>query len=113
MVTPAADEGRSRVASGLGPNAGDVADETRIIGEGIAARRSGDAARALALFDEHARRYPGGVLGDERDVERVLALCDLGRRDVARAAAARFERTRLGSPLVARIHASCAGPSIR
>jgi hypothetical protein len=42
-------------------------------------RAGKDAGGALALLDEHRRRFPGGALGDEARVVRVEALLALGR----------------------------------
>jgi hypothetical protein len=82
--------------------------ETRLVQAGLAALHDGDAVRALAFFDEHARSYPNGVLAEERDVERIEALCALGRSDAPRVAASAFLRAHPGSPLVQRVRASCA-----
>jgi hypothetical protein len=49
-----------------------------------------DPARALAIADEHLRRFPEGVLGQEREVIAVSALVRAGRTAEARARAARF-----------------------
>jgi hypothetical protein len=78
-----------------------VADETSFVQAGIVARRSGQPGRALELFDMHARTFPQGVLAEERDVERALALADLGRITEARAAIDRFLRAHSASPLAA------------
>jgi len=87
--------------------------ETRLVGAGVTALHSGDAARALAFFDEHARQFPDGALAQERMVERIAALCALGRQDEAQSAAVVFLRLHGGSPLVERVRASCgAGGSI-
>jgi hypothetical protein len=80
-----------------------VADEARLIHDGVVALRSGDPARALAVFDTHALLYPRGVLSEERDAERALALADLGRAADARAAVERFLRAHPTSPLAARL----------
>ncbi len=85
--------------------------ETRLIRAGIAALHGGDPAAALAFFDEHARSYPNGALAEERAAEGVTALCDLGRVDEANRAAAAFVVQHPGSPLAARVSASCAGAS--
>ena len=60
-----------------------LADETRLLWEADQALRSGNTARAVALLDEHATRFPDGALGPERGAERVVALCKLGRIDAA------------------------------
>ncbi|HEY8090081.1 MAG TPA: hypothetical protein VIF09_19605 [Polyangiaceae bacterium] len=92
------------------PGPATVADEARLLREADAARSSGDAARALTLLEEHDRRYPGGVLVEERSAERVVVLCALGRASEARAAGEAFLREHPSSPLAARVRASCAGP---
>jgi hypothetical protein len=88
---------------------GDVAAEVLVLREAHAAMRGGQAARALALLDEHARRFPKGALGEERDAARVAALCALGRVAEARAAADRFLRASPVSPHAGRVRASCGG----
>lgn len=83
-------------------------NETRLVRGGIAALHAGDAKGALALFDEHVRRYPGGALAEERDAERVTALCNLGRNGEAASAAAAFLQTHPRSTLASRVGAICA-----
>jgi hypothetical protein len=89
--------------------------ETALIRAGLDALHGGDPARALALFNQHAREFPGGILSDERDVERITALCDLGRNAEARDAAASFLSRRPSGSLAGRVLSSCGGdrsPSI-
>jgi RNA polymerase sigma-70 factor (ECF subfamily) len=94
------------------PRAASALDsETRLVRAGLAALHAGDPARALSLFDEHARTYPQGILADERAVERVVSLCELGRVPEARAAALLFLRDHGASPLSARVRASCGAAS--
>ncbi len=83
--------------------------ETLLVRAADASLRAGDPATALTLLDEHARRFPRGVLEEERAEERVLALCALGRDAEARAATASFLRDHAKSPLVAKVRHSCAG----
>ncbi len=85
------------------PDVADVADEASLFHDGIMALRSGQPARALVLFDLHARQYPHGVLAEEREAERALALADLGRTTEARAAIERFLQAHATSPLAARL----------
>jgi hypothetical protein len=82
-----------------------LADEARLVHEGVAALRTGEPARALTLFDAHAALYPRGALAEERAAERVFALADPGRAAEARAAAAEFLRAHPASPLAARVRA--------
>jgi hypothetical protein len=82
-------------------------EETSLLHSAQAALRT-DPARALELLDEHARRFPSGVLREERSAARVLALCALGRAAEARAEAARFVATWPRSLHADRVRASCA-----
>ena len=60
----------------------------------LQARRAlaSDPAAALALTQEHARRFPAGDLVLEREVLAIEALVGLGRRSDARARLDAFER---------------------
>jgi len=95
------------------PTTDALAEETRLLRDANAATRAGDAARALALLDEHAQRHPGGVLSEERDAERVLALCAAGQVAEAKRAATSFLHARPRSPLAGRVRGSCGGTSDR
>lgn len=83
--------------------------EAALLRNADAALKSGDAPGALALVDQHAKQFPNGILAEERDAERIVVLCALGRTDEARAAGAAFLRARPRSPLASRVRASCAG----
>jgi RNA polymerase sigma-70 factor (ECF subfamily) len=84
--------------------------EAGLLARADAALKGGDAPRALELLDEYASSFPSGVLVEERDAERVVVLCALGRRDEARTAADAFLRDHPRSPLAARVRGSCAEP---
>jgi hypothetical protein len=86
-----------------------VAAEADLLRQADAAVKAGDAARALALLGEHATKFPSGMLVEERESERVVVLCALGRTGEARAAAAQFLRLRPRSPLSQRVRESCGG----
>jgi hypothetical protein len=53
---------------------------------------------ALALLDEHARRFPRGALDAERDFLRIKVLRRLGRIGEARERARRYETNHPSSP---------------
>jgi hypothetical protein len=106
--TPTLTPTPTRTPTPLPRPVGSVGDETHLLREADAALRGGDAARALALLDDHARLYPSGVLAEERSVERIFALCKLGRTTEARAHATRFLRAHPDSPLADGVRASCA-----
>jgi len=80
-----------------------VADEARLIHAALMALRSGQRERALALFDEHAFRYPHGALAEERDAKRALVLAELGRTVEARTAIDHFLQAYPASPLAMRL----------
>jgi len=63
----------------------------------------GDAARALALLSEHARRFKNGRLVEEREALRVKALAGLGRIDDAQTAACDFQARFPRSPLLSAV----------
>jgi len=89
---------------------GSVAAEVAILQRVSAALRRGDPDRALVAIAEHARRFPNGALAEERDTERIVALCALGRSEEAARARGRFERAYPASPHEARVQAACARP---
>jgi hypothetical protein len=83
--------------------------ETALLRDADAAVKSGHPARALALVEEHASRFPTGVLVEEREAERIVILCALARTEEARALRARFLGARPRSPLIGRVRESCGG----
>ena len=102
---PAARQVESRRAAEPRPS---LAAELELLHRAQAAWRAREAARALAIVDEHRTRYPRSELRLEREALQVLALCELGRkRDAARVARALLTRDP-NSPLRASIEQSCA-----
>lgn len=65
-----------------------------------------EPARALALTGQHAREFPKGMLGQEREAIAINALIRLGRMGEARERGARFIRAYPGSPHSKRIEAA-------
>jgi hypothetical protein len=86
-----------------------VSAEAELLRRADAARKAGDASRALDLLDEHRARFPTGILVQEREAERVVVLCALGRTGDAHVAAAAFLRDWPRSPLAGRVRGSCGG----
>jgi hypothetical protein len=64
-----------------------------------------DPARTLAICAEHARRFPDGLMAQEREVLAIEALVKTGRTDDARARADRFAAAYPSSTHLRRIHA--------
>ena len=62
-----------------------------------------DPARALALCNEHAKKYPNGNVAQEREVIAIEALVKTGQKPAARARAARFRTAYPGSGHLPRI----------
>lgn len=90
-----------------------LSEETALLREVNGAINRGDGARALALLAQYDRRFKGGRLWPERSAARVLALCLAGRRAAAEAEAARFVSRWPRSPLLARLHDSCAAAGVK
>jgi hypothetical protein len=90
---------------------GSVAAEVTLLRRASAALRAGDPKGALAAVSEHAHRFPNGALAEERDTERIVALCALGRGDEAARAMERFKRSYPSSAHEARIRAACSFPA--
>lgn len=70
-----------------------------------AALRANDTARAARLADEHQRRFPNGLLTEEREGARVLIRCSSTPNA---AIASEFLQAHPRSPMRARILAACA-----
>jgi hypothetical protein len=99
-----------RSAGPTDPARGLVA-ETALLEQVSSAIYAGAGARALTLIGEYDRRYgsTGGALQEERSAAEVLALCLTDHAEEAEAKARAFLSAWPHSPLVRRIHASCAG----
>ena len=98
-----------RASASLGATS--LAEETRLLHAAQRELARKNTSAALALLDEHASKFPGGALAEERTAARVLALCDLGRTAEARLAADAFVEKSPQSPLVPRLRGSCAAES--
>lgn len=84
-----------------------IAEETRLVRGAETALRQGNSAEALALLAEHARRFPQGVLAEEREGERAIATCTSASPEARAAAAARFRRAHPDSAMLPRVAAAC------
>lgn len=96
------------------PRAGGAGDETYDAELGLMrsahnAYASHEFANALVLVSEHARRFPRGLLAEEREALRVRCLLAAGRSAEAQRAAADFLRRFPRSVLVPRIEAEVRG----
>lgn len=84
-----------------------LAAEVAILSRAGAALRGGRPGAALEALDEHQRRFPSGVLSQERSAARIQALCALGRTREGLAELARLERRAPTSPHVVRARKAC------
>ena len=70
-----------------------------------------DPDLALAFVRDHERRYPNGLLGQEREALAVSALWQIGRRDEARQRAERFAEEHPRSTYIGRMRNILAQPT--
>lgn len=70
----------------------------------------GNSTRALAILDEHQRKFPDGILAEERASTRVFALCSAGRTAEAKTSAQDFLAKYPRSPSAPRVRSSCGAP---
>jgi hypothetical protein len=84
-----------------------LALEVAILSRAGAALRGGRPGAALEALDEHQRRFPSGVLSQERSAARIQALCALGRTREGLSELARLERRAPTSPHVVRARKAC------
>jgi hypothetical protein len=85
----------------------DLEGEVLLLEGADAELRRGDTSAALARLAEHAAKYPSGVLADEREGVRAIALCRSGRLSEGKAAADRFLSPTRRSSLAARVRTAC------
>jgi hypothetical protein len=85
-------------------------EEALLVREANASLETGDAARSLALAEEHARRFPNGALLPEGSAVHILALCRAGRLDQARTETDAFLLAHPEGPLSMRVRSSCPKP---
>lgn len=84
------------------PSSGVPENEVRTLQRAQDALRT-EPSRALSICDDHARRFPSGLLDEEREVIAIDALTRLGRTDDALARARRFREAHPSSSHLGRI----------
>jgi outer membrane protein assembly factor BamD (BamD/ComL family) len=103
-ITPASTVTPAPVASHA---TNEVDEEVRLVGLAYSLLRDGAPARALAVLEEHERRFPNGRLVESRRVTRILALCQSGRTAEAQAERDRFLSLYPRSPFSNRVRTAC------
>jgi hypothetical protein len=84
-----------------------LSQEMALLKRAKLALSGGEARRALRLLDEHAQRFSQGVLAQERQALRVVALCDAGDLARGREEAKRFLQEHPRAALAERVRAAC------
>jgi hypothetical protein len=82
-------------------------NEVNLLADAQKAMREGKSNKALELLKKHRKLHPHGLLNEESEAARVVALCQAGRIREGKAAAARFLATKSGSPLASRVRQAC------
>ena len=92
------------------PPASEADEELALLGKAQRALPK-DPELALSFVRDHERRYPDGLLGQEREAVAVSALWQVGRRDEARQRAERFAEEHPRSTYISRMRRILAQPS--
>lgn len=71
---------------------------------------AGDGVTALDALDAHERRFPAGLLADQRQAERVVAMCTIAKGPTTRERAEHFLAQRPRSQQADRIRRACGLP---
>jgi hypothetical protein len=104
-LTPALSPTRGE---GVVGSSSSLAEEARLLRLAQLGLDRADAAAARAPLDEHARRFPSGILAPERHAALALTACLDGQPELARREADALVALAPQSPLLARLKSSCA-----
>lgn len=108
---PAATNGHSSKAVPAATSTDSLAnlrEEKKIISKAKEVLEAGNPSLAMKVLERHAARFPDGVLAQERAGLRILALCDLGEIERARAEAERFLERWPRASMAHRVRTACA-----
>jgi hypothetical protein len=87
-----------------------LGEELALISAAQSALRAGDTTRAFALLQQHAQRFPGGALTQERLATQALASCSAGRYADGQRAIEQLALAAPNSPWLAGARRSCISP---
>ncbi|HWB75421.1 MAG TPA: hypothetical protein VG755_10700, partial [Nannocystaceae bacterium] len=93
------------------PTVDDMKAESAVLKQAREALRDHDPQRALALLEEHRRRFPDGVLALERRAAWTRAKCAAGDGDAARAEAKRLLAEHPSDPVAVGVRDVCTTKS--
>ncbi len=94
-------------SSAPGETTSSLAEETRLLERAQAALKRGEPQTAIEILRASERKFPRGVLQEERAALGVIALCETEQTDAGRRAAAAFVRRHPGSGLTSRVRNAC------
>jgi hypothetical protein len=97
-------------SAGSQPHESNLGAEAALLESAEKSLRDHDGARALAVLDEYARRFPDGVFLLEAEAARAIATCKTGNSERGKQLAAEFERRWPSTPVLARVLAECQPP---
>lgn len=101
----AASGGSPVIAGSPEERASQLREEAAMVADARATLRSGNAAEALRRLEAIRQKFPGGMLGQEREALAIEALAKSGAVDVASARAKDFIARHPTSPHAARLQA--------
>lgn len=85
----------------------DLAEELRLLSAARAAWKAGRTADAFARLADHGRRFPRGLLREDRGALEAVLLCETGRLAEGRVKARRFLAQHPRSTLVDTVRSAC------
>ncbi len=89
------------------PNDDALLKEISLIKKASRALNQKRPEKTLKILNEYDAAFPKGVMREERDGLKVIALCDLGRRSEAANAKRRFLKRSPSSPMAGRVRDRC------
>jgi TolA-binding protein len=89
------------------PRAADLDAEVRLLRAAQQALAAGRYPEALGKLSEHAQRYPRGLLRNEREASRSIALCQSGQLSAGQSRARTYLGSAADAPLATRVRKAC------
>ncbi len=88
--------------------ASSLRSEVALLSQMHQAWQAGDTSTLEREIAEHERRFPRGVLSEERDAMKVMLACRRADAEHAQRLGAEFAAQHAGSPHIARVASVCA-----
>lgn len=100
---------RAQTKPTTAPNDTSLLREIALIKKATKVLASQQPQKTLQILRQYDKSFPNGVMRQEHNGLRVLALCDLGRKDEADREQRRFLAQSPNSPMAVRIQRQCGG----